>query len=55
LRKRVNGKYQVETEPPIMILLTMWRAGEPITRLNGKSQLFQEFQGVNGMLSLIHI
>ena len=28
----------VEIEPPIVVLLTMWRAGVPITKLNGKSR-----------------
>ena len=30
---------RVEIEPPIVVLLTMWRAGVPIMMLNGKSQL----------------
>lgn len=29
----------LEIEPPIVVLLTMWRAGAPIMKLNGKSQV----------------
>lgn len=36
---RLNGKYQVEIEPPIVVLLTMWRTGAPIMKLNGKSRI----------------
>jgi hypothetical protein len=32
---------RVEIEPPIVVLLTMWCAGAPIMKLNGKSRVIE--------------